>query len=522
VDVDHVSNFSLITQKFARRPLLWFLFGGLVFLYFSLFVLPLTPIFLEGDQFVFLLNSKRMLEGQVIYQDFHQHMFPGTEVFYLPLLKLFGARDWIPNAMLIILGLSLAWLTIVISKKIMSGSAAFLPGALFLTVGFGFLDAAHHWYSALAIMAAVAVIIEKRTLARLAVAGTLCGVATFFTQTRGLVAVIGLSLFLLWEGRQKRENWQIVIRRAAYLLSTFVASVGTVTAYFIWKVGLQRFFDCTVTFILYYYSAETRSNTFQVWLEGLLPITSVGILPYKASWLLIYALIPSVYVVFLLIYWSKVHVEPKEHWNRLILLNIMGLFLFIGVANAPSWTRLCTVSPPAFILLGWMLSSQGKLYHTLTRLFWVAVLIWATFGPLHNQIRKKWAYLDAPSGRIAFSLPVSYEKYQWLLQRTRPGEFFFHASYSPYFYYPLDLRNPAEVSFVSPNDYTRPEQVRNIVEALEKHQVRFVLWSTDVEYRDDSHPANDHLGPLRAYVRNSYHVIETFPDLDQIWERNTQ
>jgi len=30
----------------------------------------------------------------------------------------------------------------------------------------------------------------------------------------------------------------------------------------------------------------------------------------------------------------------------------------------------------------------------------------------------------------------------------------------------------------------------------------------------------DHLGPLRAYLHAHYHVVKTFSDWDQIWERN--
>jgi len=481
-----------------------------------------------------MFNAKRMLEGQVIYRDFHQFTLPGTEVFYLGLFRFFGARNWIPNAMLIILGLGLAWLTTLISKNVMCGWAVFLPGALFLTVGFvGYLDAAHHWYSTLAVMAAIAVVIEKRTLARLAMSGTLCGIATCFTQTRGLWAVIGLGLFVLWEGRQKSRVRQGALRCVTWLFGAFLSTVAIANVYFVWKVGLWRFLDSVVLFTFYYYP-DTQGNAFQVWLEGLricfkglLPISrsSIGILPYRPAWLLMYALVPFIYVVFFLIYWHKAHVQLKEHWDRLMLLNITGLFLFLGVAYAPSWGRLCTVSPPAMIILVWTLSSLGKLRQTLERLLWVAVIVWASVGPLKNQFRARWTYLEAPSGRMAFTSPTFYEKYQWLLQRTHPGEFFFHAASAltvgPYFYYPLDLRNPAEVSWVESNDYTRPEQVQNIVEALGKYRVRFVLWSTDIDHRDKKHAGHDHLEPLRSYVRNNYHLVKTFSDLDQVWERNS-
>jgi hypothetical protein len=88
-------------------------------------------------------------------------------LIYLSLFKLVGPRVWIPSAMLIALGLSLAWLSVQVSKRVINGWAALLPALLFLTFAFRLRDGTHHWYSAVAVRAAIAVVIEKRTLARL-------------------------------------------------------------------------------------------------------------------------------------------------------------------------------------------------------------------------------------------------------------------------------------------------------------------------------------------------------------------
>ena len=91
--------------KLARRPVPWLLFGALVFLYLHLFILPHTAIWRGGDQTIQLLNAMRMREGQVIYRDFFHFLLPGTELVYLALFKIFGLWVWIPNVMLIVLGL---------------------------------------------------------------------------------------------------------------------------------------------------------------------------------------------------------------------------------------------------------------------------------------------------------------------------------------------------------------------------------------------------------------------------------
>jgi hypothetical protein len=62
------------------------------------------------------------------------------------------------------------------------------------------------------------------------------------------------------------------------------------------------------------------------------------------------------------------------------------------------------------------------------------------------------------------------------------------------------------------------------VEALEKHRVRFVLWSVWLDVPGDYRPRGDHLKPLRIYLRSHYHVVKIFPDADyeQVWQRNEE
>ncbi len=86
-------------------------------------------------------------------------------------------------------------------------------------------------------------------------------------------------------------------------------------------------------------------------------------------------------------------------------------------------------------------------------------------------------------------------------------------------YIPLALQNPTPLPFVTDTDYTRPEQVQQVVRALEKSMCKLVLWTPDVDIPSQVPYSHDHLGPLRAYLRQRYHVIKTFPDGKQVWER---
>ena len=107
-----------------------------------------------------------------------------------------------------------------------------------------------------------------------------------------------------------------------------------------------------------------------------------------------------------------------------------------------------------------------------------------------------------------------------MFERTHPSEYFLEGDW-PSLYFLLGLRDPASVPFLSNTDYTRPEQVADVVESLERHRVRFVLWSLRLDLHDPRDPAGgDHLGPLRAYLRAHYHVAKSFANGEWIWERN--
>jgi hypothetical protein len=512
---------KLILQKLVARPLPWFLGGVTALLYLHLFVLPGTPILVAVDQGVYMLDAVRMLEGQMIYRDFFQFTTPGIQVVYLTLFKLFGARAWIPNAILVLVGFSFTWLSVVISRKFLRGPTAYLPGLLFVvTAFFNNLDTIHHWCSALAVMAGLAVVMEKRTLARVAAAAGLCGVAAFFSQTAGALAIVGFSLFLLWEQRRKRQNWGSLLIGEAGLFASFLTTVLALHAYFVWKVGLQCFLDHTVVFPLKYARAFPYNNL-QVYTADLPQALHWYQLHHWGTWLFIHALLPLVYLLFFARYWREAGRRPEEPWDRLMLLNVVGLSLFMSMAPAPSFWRLCTVSLPAQILFVWFMRPSGKLFHAIRGLLWVGAAVLIVGVALRRQTQWR-IYLAAPSGRsVLFSSDV-YDPFQWLLDRTRPAEFFFDCWGGLYF--PLGLRNPTQVPLLSRSDFTRPEQVRNVVEALEKQRVRLVRCAPD---NDDmpgawEPPAGDHLGPLRTYLLTHYHVVKTFPGGYTFWERNPE
>src|ERR1051326_1604736 len=131
-----VTSPTALTQPRVKNALA----GSIVisFLYLNLFILPAVPICQRGDGLTYVANAVRMLHREVIYRDFFQFTPPGTECVYLGFLKLFGTRNWIPNVVLILLGLGLVWCSTIVSRSFLKGPCALLPGLLFLVLAYRF------------------------------------------------------------------------------------------------------------------------------------------------------------------------------------------------------------------------------------------------------------------------------------------------------------------------------------------------------------------------------------------------
>lgn len=124
-----------------------------------------------------------------------------------------------------------------------------------------------------------------------------------------------------------------------------------------------------------------------------------------------------------------------------------------------------------------------------------------------------WSNL--PIGRTAFSDPLVFREFQWLAQRTQPSEPFFN---SPALALYLGLDNPTASEFVNFDDFSRPEQVAAVIQALQRHPPRFI-----VMYPEATDWSKDHSAPFRRYVHENYHLAQTFSlnqngRYEELWE----
>ena len=507
---DHVRPLVRSTKTLTAGVLLI----SALFLYLQLFRLPATPRYPSGDQSIYLNHAARMVDGDLIYRDFDHFTPPGTDVVYAALFWIFGVRTWIPQAMLIAIGLLTVYLGIGISKKVLSGASVYLPAMLFLTLPYSsYCDGTHHWYSSLATTAALTVVLEKRNSARIAWSGLLWGVAIFFTQSVAL-GVVGMALFLAWEGRQLREGARDLLKKEGILFASVVTTLVALSAYFLVRVGIRRFLYFTVVFVAKYYPADSF-NTWRVYMTDHPKFADWMNWPNLASFFFIHLLLPSIYILFYVRYRKDRRLSSSEPWRPLMLIAFVGLFLLFSVVPAPAFSRLASVSLPGLILLVWFLKPPFQVERSLRVVAWCTVIVVTIARPTIEQVRPV-QLLNLPTGSTAFSEPILFEKCRWSSLRSNAGDFFFgdqNIAFS------LRLRNAGRVSFLRPTDYTRPEEVQDLIASLERHQVKLVSWYAGLDREGVLHPTGDHLNPVRTYLHEHYRLAKVFANGDQIWMR---
>jgi len=458
------------------------------------------------------MNALRTLHGERIYQDFFQFTPPGTDLLYLGVFKIFGLHVWTCNTVVLVLGVALSWLSFGIAKLIMERPQAFLAAWLFLVLIYGkLLNGTHHWFSMLASMGAIAILMKARSPLRIAITGILLGLASFFTQTRGPVAALGIAIFLLWEKIRTGGSWPDLLRRQALLISSFIATLTILSGYFIATTGIRQLWHFQVTYVRQYMLSGLTTPSL-----GLPEAPTWRSLPAVGQYLLVYALLPVVYGIVLWGCWRNRRNPPSIDEGRIALLALVGLVLLIEVAQSLNWLRVYCIAMPGIILLVWILQS-AKFRTYLVVPIWVGMLCLAILQ-LSVRHHREFVTVELPAGRAA-APPQTYEKLQWLMQNSKPGEPFFEAGW-PGLYLPLRLNNPVYLDALGRDEQTRPQYIELSIRQLEAKQVPHILWSPRLDTPDSFNPPEAyHLNEFREYLHSHYQRARVFSDQDEIWVR---
>ena len=501
----------------VRRRKVWILPAVLMtaaaYLYVNLFRWPRIPYLLGGDQVFFWTDAQRMLHGERIYQDFFRFTPPGTDLVYLAAFKIFGPRLWVTNAIVLVLGVALCWMCFSIASQLMARTWAALSALLFLVFIYGpLLNGTHHWFSLLAVMSAARVLMSQRTTFRLTIAGGLFGIASFFTQTAGVVCLIALLIFLVLEGRHSQQAWSTIVRHQFVLLIAFILTVSALNVYFIATMGWGPIWEQQVKYPHY------QTYWFGRLFPGLPDKLTSRSLPRLVPSLFVYSLLPVIYPLVLWRCWYRRHDPESPDTGKLTLVALIGLALLLEIIPAVNWLRAYAVSMPGLILLVWA-ATRHKRMRSYPGVLGSILIACLAAKQTWSKYHLRDAIVQLPAGLVVLS-PEKQELYSWIRQHTHTGDYFL-ATFWPGVYLPLALRSPVFAEMLLNSDWTRPEYVELAIRQLEERQVTYILWTPRLNGPDDpARPWEDHLGPMRTYLLSRYKQVHVFADGDQIWQRN--
>ena len=498
----------------------WFLFLVLLgvsgYLYLNLFLVTNVPILQSGDQLFFWMNGQRMLYGERPYLEFFQFTPPGADLFYFAVFKVFGVRIWPLNVVVLVLGVALCWVCFVIAEQIMERHLALLSTLLFLTLVYTrMLNATHHCFSVLAVMGATAVLMPGPSFRRLAIAGVMLGVASFFTQTHGVAGLLGITLLLCWQQYRSDHSFGSFWDKERILLLGFTISLLVLYAPFISRVGLKELWFFQVTYVrkIMVHLPETHLLGMPQYFDWRTLPLSFLIGEYSRH-VFVYLMLPIVYIMVLVR--CRAELQPPHFRLRgTALLGLVGSFLLGELMFSLNWLRLYAVSMAGIILFVWVVGASRRLGHYGVAAVWAVVVLLGLSQPWSKQ-HQKLITVDLPAGRTAIE-PREYEKLSWGMDHIKPGEFFFQATW-PGLYIPLSVRNP--VFLDTAGTMLNPQWAEQAVQQLEAKQVHYIFWARRLDYPVDSRrPRTANIIPLRTYLQGHYTLVKVFLDGDEVWQR---
>jgi hypothetical protein len=484
------------------------------FLYLSLFSLSGTPVFRSGDDCVFWVYACRMLAGQVFLRDFHQFTPPGTDLVYMTAFHFFGPSVHTINWTILCLGLVLGLVCFLNARVIMRADMAALAALSCVVLLYGDrLDLTHHWFSSLANLVAILILIDGRSQRHIAFAACVIGIALFFTQSGGLMGLLACCLGLWWEKRADRGSPTRLGPRLAMFLGVTLGVWLVLSWRFIAEAGPANYLHMQILYL-------PRDVNFPA--GFLVPHFTVSFYPHAvaqladrlAMYFLLVLVCPMVAILC-----ARGKVVPREHSIAIVLLTSLGILQTLEVIFMLNWNRMAAVAMPSVILFLWMISQ----WNAARRLALIGC--WCVLGAmiaLQCAVMQFHRYprVNLPTGSTFFQNNEA-EAAAWLALRTHPGDYILEVATTRY-YAPLELRNPSPVDMLGATDLTLPEWVDEVVAGLKEHQVQYILWEpyAGIGTVSARHTAlGDHLDPLRNYLEQNFRRIETFLNGGEIWER---
>ncbi len=479
-----------------------------------------------GDEGLVLYGAELASEGVLPYKGFFEVFGPGSFYWLGLFFKLFGVKLATARILLLFTGVATALLTLWMTKRIHRGPFELVPAVFLLLISIPIWPASsHHWDSNLFALLSFAMFLLWRDTDNhfyLSMTGIFSGLTYCFLQQKGLLLLVSILVSLLIINRLKQTRSKI-IGHAILLIGSYLAVISIVLIYFYLNDGLADMIHDTILWPLNYYKQVNvvpygfglRKFIRQYFQSSLSPLSSGFTNSLSAVLLFSYVLISL--LPFLILFpcllclnnlslrSSLFNLETTPYWA-------VGMGLWVSESHRPDIYHLVWGSPVLFILLYLLVNVLLRNRKTiLTVTFGLIIICSFTLG-MFNLLKSSTASERTISRRGTFYSFGRDDALAFLNKETSAGEYVFIYPYGPMYYFLADVKNPTRFNNLI-YKYHTDLQFEEAVDALDKKNVRYILWDTVVEgdnlirwFPNYKHPKEESL-IMEKYITERYRLI---------------
>jgi hypothetical protein len=494
-----------------------FLIFGVCGLYLTMFARLLWRV---GDEGAIVYGAQRVLEGQVPYRDFVEVITPGSFYWLAVYFKVFGTSWFALRAHLVLSGALISVLVYCLTRVFQWGRFSALPCAVFTVLGLPLWPASsHHWDSLLFGLAATLCFLTWQRSGRpafLYLSGAGAALTTCVMQPKGGALIVALAAALVVS--RFRNPALSLWQNAGRLLPPYALTLATVALCFNAAGVLGDMFVATVAWPLTHYHSLNRlpygAGAFTLPIATSLHVMTgksevlIGLAAFVSFWpFLMVLLLPASVLLLLALAHRRGTLATLLREPTLVTLLMAGCALWLAELQRPDFYHLMWGSPllliAACVLIRRVLSRR-----TQNVVCWALSFSVAVFGTMNAA-----ATLDAREtlrtrrGNVSAASPDA--ALAFLVDHVPPDTPVFVYPYYPMYYYLANVRNATRYSELL-YGFNTPEQFEEVIAALERERVEYVLWDTVVSgenlkawFPTYVHPADRALR-LEKYLTDTY------------------
>ena len=487
----------------------------------AIYLLPfMRLVFIGGDEGSLIDGAVRILHGQVFARDFFEVMGPGTFYWLAALFKLFGATFLVARTWLFVTSLGTLLAMYFLSRRVYA-TYQILPPVLLVSVYFSTLwpMVNHHVDSNFFALLSVVCIVLWQDLHKsglLLAAGALAGVTTCILQPKGMLLLLAFCCWLWIQLRRRSELPSSI----ALVTGGYLCVIGCTLLYFwshgaLWDLMYMNFIwpsknYSTVNTIPY------ATGILQFWSHWLIPIHGVRwLLPAAIVLILPFLFVATlpVLVIALGIPQGKKNLRPE-----ILLYWLCGWALWLSEIHRRDIAHLTSGSPLLIILcIYFVLQSKRKIVSWLLQFLAIGAGALASV----NLFIVLCAH-TVPTRVGSVRMYTSDDALAFLDRNAVAGSEIFAYPTCPMYYFLSGTTNPTRYSLLLYN-YNTPSQFQDTIRVLDQHNVKYVVWDTNVETKGAPYfsaamyrPAGGLL--MEPYLESHYTLVKDFDGV-RIMER---